>query len=124
MDNNRITNLPSPTRSNQPTTLEYNDNNYVNEGQSNSISDRIIQNEVVTSSKIASNLVRVQELDTNSVDNRYVNRAGDTITCALRMNGNDIENAGDIKANKYCDENGNNCFEPSDIEESGSLDIF
>ncbi|MCH8519403.1 MAG: hypothetical protein LAT82_01470 [Nanoarchaeota archaeon] len=85
------------------------DSRFVNEGQTNSIFTTMIQNDAITSAKIASNSVRLNELNTGSVDGRYVNREGDSMTGILNMNNNRITNvpnpveAGDALSLSYAD---------------------
>jgi hypothetical protein len=90
---------------------------FVEEGQPNSITRNMIQNNAIDSSKISTNSVRIQELDTSSVDNRYVNRNGDRMSGDLNMNGNRITNLPTPTGNNqpatkgYVDSNsgGSNC---------------
>ncbi|MCH8520254.1 MAG: hypothetical protein LAT82_05875, partial [Nanoarchaeota archaeon] len=89
------------------------DSRFVQEGQENSISTSMIQNNAVTSAKIASNSVRIDELDTSSVDERYVNKAGDTMSGNLNVQADIISNR--IRTNEYCDSTGDDCFSVNDF---------
>lgn len=62
------------------------DDRFVLEGQINSITQQMIQNNAVTLNK----------LDTSSVDQRYVNRAGDTMTGDLSLGGRNINSVNQI----------------------------
>ena len=73
--------------------LDFTDNRYVLEGQAGSISTGMIQNGAITSAKIASNSVRVQELNTASVDSRYLRLTGGTMSGNLILGGNNINMA-------------------------------
>ncbi|MFP4402070.1 MAG: hypothetical protein ACLFPL_02465 [Candidatus Nanoarchaeia archaeon] len=98
---------------------------FVNEGQSNSISNTMLQDNSVTGDKIANNAITINEIDTSSLDNQYVNRAGDTMSGNLDMGGNDITNIGNIESSQYCDENGNNCVETGNIRtDSNFVEVY
>lgn len=64
------------------------DNRYVLENQPSSISTNMIRN----------NIIRLNELDTTTVDQRYVNRAGDTMTGNLILNDRNINSVNELSA--------------------------
>ena len=75
---------------------------FVEEGQINSITTDMLQDNAVTSNEIAEDSVRLQELDTSSVDTRYVNRAGDSMTGDLNMGSNRV-NAAQFRSSSNSD---------------------
>ena len=62
----------------------------------NTVTTPMIQNNAVTSAKIDDNTITESDLDTTSIDGRYVNKAGDTMTGNLDLGNNDLVTVGNV----------------------------
>ena len=106
------------------------------EGQLDSITTNMIEDEAITGNKISSDTIGISKVVLSDFDSRYVNKAGDTMSGVLSMGNSKITNVAeptnnqDVATKNYVDSNsgggvsGTNCnWTDWNVYCSGSNDV-